>query len=120
MDKRTLILGSGALAAAMIPLALKSEAAETPDWRDELLDVVNKNNAFQIYYKSEDDISKSLYIFGPRIDEKRFTVNHVVLGWKKEEDDTWTSERYIDEETKFDTLKEAYLYAKELKQKHYG
>jgi hypothetical protein len=118
MNKRDLVAKGmvlGPLTLIMAGTGGKSVfAEEKTDWRDELLSV---NHCHQIYYKSIDDVTKSLYIFDRG--EGEFTVNHLVIGWKEQEDGNFTSVRYTDEETKFDTLKEAYHYAKELKQKHY-
>lgn len=135
MDKRTLILGSGALATAMVPLAVKAE--ETRDWRDELME---KQYRWTVHYKyvsvmKEDGGLKTSSYSKIHIErdghyegsdwkvDNSYTVQHVIFFTNFDEtvrDHKSTIEKLEGHNTKFMTLKDAYTYAKELKQKHYG
>ena len=130
MNKRTLILGSGALAAAMVPLAMKAEAAETPDWRDELLSLHTSYSVYSsvniTYPEDRKNMNGVIETYGIGLywwEDHKWVVVHDHRIRDSEITDYFKSlivnEKLEGNEAKFDTLEEAYLYAKELKEKHY-
>ena len=127
MNKRDTVKGvaAGALAvwASGIGVGKSAFAAETPDWRDELLDLQGHHG---IYYDNTiANETKSIYIEKDRKTKKvivtRVEFEYVMSDSKASPGEIyWEGKEILKTETEFDTLKEAYLYAKQLKEKYYG
>lgn len=131
MNKRDWMkwLGFGAFAA---PIGfIKSAEAAKPDWRDELL---NMHSMFTVYYNRVHDEKE--------FETRTYSTKSIAImqNGRYDSENSWTnlpgyfiihnhyySGRNINEkfeleghDTKFDTLEEAYKYAKQLKEKYYG
>jgi hypothetical protein len=128
MNKREVVfngMAAGTLGLIMAGTGGKSVFAEEMNWRDELLET---HKHHQIYYKNthdpyvkKDSLSHSIYIF-ENSETENYEVSHTEYLWPAEpnEDGSMTAKELYREETYFPTLKEAYQYAKQLKEKHYG
>lgn len=116
--------------AAPIGFLKPAEAAE-PDWRDELL---QKQHSWSVYYNSfgvfDDngvDPQKLTAVYSHSLSihkrSNKYQITHYAREMKRRPDtDNFYNESTIleGEDTTFDTLEEAYKYAKELKTKYYS
>lgn len=132
MDKRNVMKGivAGTLALFAAGSGGKSVFAAEPDWRDELLSGYDYFSFYNNYETEPHEIDNGEIVM-------RMTSSTILNLYK--EDDKWVIGHFYnvyipDVEfpndristnlegayTKFDSLKEAYLYGKELKARHYG
>lgn len=137
MDKRELLknAGMGLAAAAAVVVPNVANAATEPDWRDELL---HEHTGWRVHYGEESGITKegedsilnwsrTKYIYierkGVYDSDKNWTpidkysIEHYQSDWER--GGNFVSTYLEGHNSEFNTLKEAYLYAKELKQKYY-
>jgi hypothetical protein len=131
MNKREVLKGVGIGVAALGAVAIPAVASEAydMDWRDELL---SNETHWRVFSKGEYEngshytvdnnwhIDYTIYVFLRSAHEKKYLVDHSVYKWIKGEGNLYNSKELHKEEASFPTLKEAYLYAKQLKEKHYG
>lgn len=120
MDKRNVMKGMAAGTLALFAAGTGGRsafAAETPDWLDELLKDTGYYEFEVMRHFGNDRVNRFIRVYRW---QNQIGVQHTDVTYGTGEESYKIVEERFYDITYHDSLKEAYLYAKELKEKYYG